>query len=292
MLSKELLSKVRLIEITTSRLVNTVFAGEYHSVFKGHGMEFDEVREYTPGDDVRDIDWNVTARSGHPYTKKFVEERELTVIFLVDASSSGQYGTKGKTKSELIAEIAALLAFAAVKNHDRVGLIIFSDQIEKYIPPKKGKNHVLRVIRELLYFKPEKKGTDIAEALSFLNRVQRKKAVVFCVSDYIASGFEAPMRVAAHRHDLIAVTITDPRERELPDVGLIDLEDPETGRTMVINTHDRLTRERFKQEAAKKNSAVRSFFRSNGIDEIPVTTENDYVEPLVKFFKKREKMYR
>ena len=292
MIPKEIIQKVRRIELRTRSVVESVLSGEYQSVFKGRGMEFSEVRTYNPGDDIRSIDWNVTARMGGPYVKKYVEERELTVMLIVDASASGTFGSVRQFKDEIAVELCALLAFSAIKNNDRVGLIIFTSEVEKYIPPKKGKNHVLRVIRELLYFKPEKKGTDIAEALSFLNRVQRKKAVVFCVSDYIASGFEAPMRVAAHRHDLIAVTITDPRERELPDVGLIDLEDPETGRTMVINTHDRLTRERFKQEAAKKNSAVRSFFRSNGIDEIPVTTENDYVEPLVKFFKKREKMYR
>ena len=290
--TKELLKKVRQLEIRTRGLVNQVFSGEYHSVYKGRGMEFSEVRPYNPGDDIRAIDWNVTARMGGPYIKKYVEERELTVMLVVDASASGAFGSVKQFKDEIAVELCALLAFSAIKNNDRVGLIIFTSEVEKFIPPKKGKNHVLRVIRELLYFKPEQKGTNIAEAMGFLNMVQRKKAVVFCVSDFMASNFEASLRVAAQRHDFIAISITDPRERTLPDVGFIDLEDPETGRTMLVNTHDKNIREKYGMEFEKRAGKLRSFFRTHGIDEIPIDTESDYVESLVKFFKKREKMYR
>jgi uncharacterized protein (DUF58 family) len=289
---KEVLQKVRQIEIRTRSVVESVLSGEYQSVFKGRGMEFSEVRTYIPGDDIRSIDWNVTARMGGPYVKKYTEERELTVMLVVDASSSGSFGSIKQFKDEIAVELCALLAFSAIKNNDRVGLIIFTSEVEKYIPPKKGKNHVLRVIRELLYFKPTKKGTNIAEAMGFLNRVQRRKAVVFCVSDFIASGFEAPLRVAAQRHDFIAVTITDPREMSLANVGLIELEDPETGQTMLVNTRSKIVRERFHQEAVRRVESLRSFFKAHGIDEIPVTTEADYIGSLVKFFKKREKMYR
>jgi uncharacterized protein (DUF58 family) len=289
---KEVLQKVRQIEIRTRSVVESVLSGEYQSVFKGRGMEFSEVRTYMAGDDIRSIDWNVTARMGGPYVKKYVEERELTVMLVVDASSSGSFGSIKQFKDEIAVELCALLAFSAIKNNDRVGLIIFTSEVEKYIPPKKGKNHVLRVIRELLYFKPGKKGTSIAEAMGYLNRVQRRKAVVFCVSDFIAKGFEAPMRVAAQRHDLIAITITDPRELTLPNVGLIDLEDPETGETMLVDTRKKAVRDAFNKEALKRKETLRTFFKSHGIDEIPVLTEADYVDPLVKFFKKREKMYR
>jgi uncharacterized protein (DUF58 family) len=289
---KEILQKVRQIEIRTRSIVESVLSGEYQSVFKGRGMEFSEVRTYLPGDDIRSIDWNVTARMGGPYVKKYTEERELTVMLVVDASSSGSFGSVKQFKDEIAVELCALLAFSAIKNNDRVGLIIFTSEVEKFIPPKKGKNHVLRVIRELLYFKPSKKGTNIAEAMGFLNRVQRRKAVVFCVSDFIASGFEAPLRVAAQRHDLIAITVTDPREQTLTNVGLIELEDPETGQTLLVDTRSKTVRERFHKEAVARTESLRSFFKVHGIDEIPVTTEADYVGPLVKFFKKREKMYR
>jgi uncharacterized protein (DUF58 family) len=289
---KEVLQKVRQIEIRTRSVVESVLSGEYQSVFKGRGMEFSEVRTYMPGDDIRSIDWNVTARMGGPYVKKYVEERELTVMLVVDASSSGSFGSVKQFKDEIAVELCALLAFSAIKNNDRVGLIIFTSEVEKYIPPKKGKNHVLRVIRELLYFKPEKKGTKIAEAMGYLNRVQRRKAVVFCVSDFLDTGFEAPLRVAAQRHDLIAITIVDPRELTLPNVGLIELEDPETGKTMLVDTRSRAVREAYHKEAMKRKEKLGTFFKSHGIDEIPVLTEADYVDPLIKFFKKREKMYR
>jgi uncharacterized protein (DUF58 family) len=292
MIPKEVLQRVRRIEIRTRSIVESVLSGEYQSVFKGRGMEFSEVRTYTAGDDIRSIDWNVTARMGQPYVKKHVEERELTVMLLVDASMSGHFGSVERFKDEIGVELCALLAFSAIKNNDRVGLIIFTSEVEKYIPPKKGKNHVLRVIRELLYFKPRKSGTDIGEALGYLNRVITKKSVVFCVSDFVATGYEAAMRVAGHRHDLIAVSLSDPREKSLPDVGLIELVDPETGKTMLVDSRDKALRKVFAEESAKRQRERTAFFRANGIDEIPVSAEADYVDPLVKFFRKREKMFR
>jgi uncharacterized protein (DUF58 family) len=292
MIPKEVLQKVRRIEIRTRSIVESILSGEYQSVFKGRGMEFSEVRTYIEGDDVRSIDWNVTARMGTPYVKKHVEERELTVMLCVDASLSGHFGSVDRFKDEIGVELCALLAFSAIKNNDRVGLIIFTSEVEKYIPPKKGKNHVLRVIRELLYFRPKKAGTDIGAALGYLNRVLTKKSVVFCVSDFIASGFEAPMRVAGRRHDLIAVSIIDPREKSLPDIGLVELVDPETGSTMLVDSRDKSLRSAFANESDRKRRALSAFFRANCIDEIPISTESDYVDPLVSFFRKREKMLR
>jgi uncharacterized protein (DUF58 family) len=288
-LPKDLLSKVRLIEITTSRLVNTTFAGEYHSVFKGRGMEFDEVREYDANDDPRDIDWNVTARMGHPYTKKFVEERELSVVFLVDASFSGLYGTRGKTKAELVAEVCALLAFSAVKNNDRVGLIVFSDRVEKIIPPKKGRMHVLRVVREILTFKPVHRGTDLNAALKTLNDLVTKRSTVFLFSDFIAPDFSRLLKVAHKKHDLIAMAVTDPTEREFPRLsGAVDLEDAETGEIFALGP-SRAFRERFKAESDKSRAAREQLFASTGIDAIELETGQPYIQALVRFFKTREK---
>jgi uncharacterized protein (DUF58 family) len=292
MIPKEVLQKVRRIEIRTRSIVESILSGEYQSVFKGRGMEFSEVRTYTEGDDVRSIDWNVTARMGQPYVKKHVEERELTVMLVVDASSSGHFGSVSRFKDEVAVELCALLAFSAIKNNDRVGLIIFTSDVEKYIPPKKGKNHVLRVIRELLYFRPAKPGTDVGAAIEFLNRVITKKSVVFLVSDFLTWGFEVPLRVASHRHDFVAISITDPREKELPDVGLIELSDPETGEAMLVDSRDKDLRRAFSSETQRRSRDLSALFRANGIDEIPISTEADYVEPLVKFFRKREKMYR
>ena len=287
MLPKEILSKVRFIEITTSRLVNTLFAGEYHSVFKGRGMEFDEVREYDPQDDMRDIDWNVTARMGHPYTKKFVEERELTVIFLVDASSSGQYGTKGKTKAELIAEMAALLAFSAVKNNDRVGLLVFSDQIEKYIPPKKGRFHVLRVVREILTFKPKHRATDINVALKTLTDVITKRSTVFLFSDFISDSYEKLLKIAHKKHDVVAVVVEDPSEKEFPSLSsLVELEDAETGERFVLGTPGNFKR-RFHDEWEKRKASRDKIFSSVGLDRIEIETGKPYIQALVRFFKVR-----
>ena len=290
MIPKEVLEKVRRIEIKTQSIVNDILSGEYHSVFKGQGMEFSEVRAYIEGDDIRTIDWNVTARAGGLFVKKYIEERELTVMLVVDASASSNFGTVNKMKAEVAVEICALLAFSAIKNNDRVGLIIFTSEVEKFIPPKKGKNHVLRVIRELLYFKPEKTGTDINGAIDFLNRVQRKKAVVFFVSDFLSSNFESAFRVAAKRYDMIALSLFDPRENVFPDVGLIELRDPETQQTILVDSASRSFRDKFMRNNEKRRQELKTLLSSIGVDQIEITTAEDYVEPLVRFFKKREKM--
>jgi uncharacterized protein (DUF58 family) len=290
MIPKEVLQKVRRIEIKTKRVVDSILSGSYHSAFKGKGMEFAEVRGYVDGDDIRHIDWNVTARMGDPYVKKHQEERELTVMLMVDASASGSFGTVNKFKGETGVELCALLAFSAIKNNDRVGLIIFTDEIELYIPPKKGKNHVLYVIREMLYFKPKGKKTDVAAALRFLNGVQTRRAVVFLVSDFFTGQFDAALRISAKRHDLIAVTINDPRENTFPDVGLVELEDAEHGGTILVDSGSREFRELYKKKMQAKWDGLSTLFRHQGVDEICVSTETEYVEPLVKFFKKRERM--
>jgi uncharacterized protein (DUF58 family) len=291
MIPKELSKKIRYLQIYTSKAVNDVLAGEYHSVFKGQGMEFDEVRAYQPGDDIRTIDWNVTARTGHPYVKRYVEEREITVFFLVDLSASGAFGSREKLKNEIAAEFCALLAFSAIKNNDKVGLIVFTDTIELFIPPAKGTSHVLRLIRELLYFNPvnkrQKAGTDIALALDYLGRVLSKRGVVFLVSDFLDQDFEKPLGVLARRHDLIGVTVADPREFALPDVGLLEIQDTETGATVLIDTSSREVRTRFEQLAREKNEKLRNLFRSTGVDHIQLFTDRDYVLDLVKFFRKR-----
>ena len=292
MIPKEILKKVRQIELRTRHLVNTVFSGEYHSVFKGRGVEFAEVREYLPGDDVRTIDWNVTARMGHPFVKVFDEERELTVVLLVDASASGDFGTVARMKGEIGVEMCALLAFSAIQNNDRVGLIIFTDEVERFIPPKKGKKHVLRVIRELYYFQPKGRGTDIAAALDYLNRVTTRRSVVFLVSDFFASGYEAALKVANRRHDLVAVTISDPREVELPDVGIVEGEDAETGEEVLIDTSDVRARRRFMNASEEARSARQRLFRSVGVDRVDVRTDRPYIEPLMRFFEARAKRFR
>ena len=292
MLPKEILKKIRFIEITTSKLVNTVFAGEYHSVFKGRGMEFDEVREYDPQDDIRDIDWNVTARMGHPYTKKFVEERELTVVFLVDASSSGQYGTRGNTKSELIAEIGALLAFSAVKNHDRVGLIIFSDQVEKFIPPKKGRQHVLRVVREILSFKPRHRKTDINVALKMLNDVVTKRGTVFLFSDFLSPDYQSLLKIANKKHDVVGLVIEDPTEKAFPRLGTsIELQDAETGETFALSPRKAFG-ERFKNGWVQRKETRDRIFAGIGMDAIEIETGKPYIDALIRFFKIRSRRFR
>lgn len=295
MLPKEILQKIRRIEIQTRNLVNDIFSGEYHSVFRGRGMEFSEVREYQPGDSIRTIDWNVTARTGHPFVKKYVEERELTVILMVDASSSGEFGTCRKTKREISAEISALLAFSAIKNNDRVGLIIFTDQVEKFVPPKKGSKHVLRVIRELLYFRPHGRGTDIAAALDYLNRLTRRKAVVFLISDFLCSGYERALRVTNKRHDLVAISITDPREQTLPNVGFVELEDAETGERILRDTSDRSFRQSFTESNARLNRERTRQFAAMNVDAVNISldmTEDPYLLPLMQFFKMRAKKFR
>lgn len=291
MISKELLKKVRKIEITTNRIVNDVFAGEYHSVFKGRGMEFDEVREYQVGDDIRTIDWNVTARYGHPFVKRYVEERELTVMLLVDASSSGEFGTGWQLKGELAVEICALLAFSAIKNNDKVGLIIFTDKIEKVILPKKGRKHVLRVIRELLYFNPEQKKTDIKLALDYLNKILTRKAIVFLISDFLGTGYEMALNVANKRHDLIGITIRDPREIDLPPLGIIEFEDAETGETIVIDTYDSEIRKSFAEVSSEGRSNLELIFKKLGVDYINVMTDKPYINSIIRFFQKRARRF-
>jgi len=290
-ISKELSKKIRYIQIYTSKAVNDVLAGEYHSVFKGQGMEFDEVRAYQPGDDIRTIDWNVTARTGHPYVKRYVEEREITVFFLVDLSASGAFGSREKLKNEIAAEFCALLAFSAIKNNDKVGLIVFTDIIELFIPPAKGTSHVLRLIRELLYFDPGKQrqraGTDISLALDYLGRVLHKRGVVFLVSDFLDQEFQKPLGVLARRHDLIAVTVSDPRELTLPDVGLLEIQDAETGATVLVDTGSKEVRDKYSRLAREKSEQLHNLFKSTGVDHIQIFTDRDYVIDLVKFFRKR-----
>ena len=292
MIPKEILKKVKRIEITTRGMVNDVFSGEYHSVFKGRGMEFSEVREYQVGDDIRTIDWNVTARMGHPYVKVFEEERELTVMLLVDVSSSGNFGTFERMKGEIAIEICALMAFSAIKNNDKVGLIIFTDTIEKFIPPKKGKSHVLRVLRELLYHKPQGTQTNIANALEYLNRVTRRKSVVFLVSDFINTGYEKALQIANKRHDAVAITITDPREMEFPDVGFIELEDAETGEIVLVDTSYSEVRSVYASQSIQDVQRRDKLFQSMNVDHINIRTDQSYIEPLIRFFRMRAKRFR
>ncbi len=289
MISKEILKNIRRIHIRTNHIVNDVFAGEYESAFRGRGMEFEEVREYAPGDDVRDIDWNVTARFGHPFVKMYREERELTIMLLVDVSSSCFFGTQKQLKQELAAEIASVLAFAATKNNDKVGLIIFSDRIEKFIPPKKGKNHVWAVIKNVLEHEPESHKTDIAGALNYLNRVARRKAVAFLISDFLAEDYEQPLRVTGKKHDLIPICITDPRELELPEAGLVELQDAESGETMLIDSSDEEFRTGYSLLAQKHLQERFDLFRSIGISAIDIRTDSPYIDPIMKYFRMREK---
>lgn len=287
MIPREILKQVRRIEISTRGLVNEVFSGEYHSVFKGRGMNFAEVREYQYGDDIRSIDWNVTARNGSPFVKIFEEERELTVMLVVDVSASGEFGTRERLKGEVAVEICALLAFSAIKNNDKVGLIIFSDRIEKFVPPRKGRRHVLRVLRELLYHRPEGRGTDITGALEYLTHVQRKKAVTFLVSDFRDEGFDKALAVAGRRHDLIAVRLGDARERELPPLGYLELEDPETGQRVVVNTSDPHFRMAFATRVTNDRNDLDRAFRKSKVDVIDIETGEPYVRPLMRFFQDR-----
>ncbi|MGI6357035.1 MAG: DUF58 domain-containing protein [Lentisphaerae bacterium] len=289
MIPKELSKKIRYIQIYTNKKVNDVLAGEYQSAFKGAGMEFDEVREYQPGDEVRSIDWNVTARQGHPFVKRFHEERELTVMFLVDLSASGQFGTAGQLKNDLAAELCALLSFSAVKSNDKVGLILFTDRIERFIPPAKSLSHALRIIREVLGFQPTGAQTDIAGALDFLGRVMRKRCVVFLVSDFQGEGFVRPMRVLSRKHDLIAVSVSDPRELHLPDVGLLELEDAETGEIVLIDTGSRAVRANYDRLGEQQRSHLANTFRTMDVDQIELMTGDDYAKKLVHFFRRREK---
>ncbi|RJP67560.1 MAG: DUF58 domain-containing protein [Candidatus Abyssobacteria bacterium SURF_17] len=289
MLPKEIFRKIRRIQIYTTRTVNDVLAGQYRSVFKGRGIEFAEVREYQVGDDVRMIDWNVTARMGRPYVKQFSEERELTAMLLVDLSASGRFGSVELTKNEMAAEIAALLAFSAIRNNDKVGLIIFTDRVEKFVAPQKGRSHVLRVIREILYFRPAGKGTDIAAAIEYLMRISTRRTVAFLISDFIASGYQKKLRAANKRHDMIAFRITDPRETELPRVGLIRLEDPETGGILLVDTRSEKLRRNYERAVAQDRAKQLHSFRSMNVDTVDLRTDSSYIEPLVRFFRMRER---
>ncbi len=291
MISKEILKRIKQIQIHTRHLVSDAFAGEYHSVFKGRGMEFDEVREYQPGDEIRTIDWNVTARMGRPFIKRFVEERELTVMLLVDISPSGNFGSAEQLKNEIATEICALLAFSAIKNNDKVGLIIFTDKIEKFISPKKGIKHVSRVIRELLCAQPTGKGTNIPVALEYLNKISARRTISFLVSDFIATNYAHALRIANKRHDVIAVSITDPRELELPNVGFVELRDAESGETILVDTSNPHARKEYSSLGNRQMQERSKLFRSMGVDEIVINTGKHYIDPIVRFFRIREKRY-
>ncbi len=288
MLPKELLKKVRRIEIRTSHVVKDVLAGQYHSVFKGRGMEFEEVRLYQIGDDVRTIDWNVSARYGHPYVKVFREERELTVLILADVSRSHLFGTNQQLKRDLMAEVCATLAISAIRNNDKVGMLLFTDRVEKVVPARKGSSHVLRVIRELLYHQPIGSGTELAGALEHLARVTKRRAVVFVVSDFLARNYERAMRIARRKHDVIPIVVTDPCEQALPDVGLIALKDAETGETVVVDTSDRRVRREYEARVARATEERDRMLSRMKIDTIRVRTGESFVEPLTRFFRARE----
>ena len=289
MIPREILKKVKRIEIATRGVVNNVFSGEYHSVFKGRGMEFSEVREYQFGDDIRTIDWNVSARMDHPYVKIYEEERELTVMLLVDVSSSGNFGTANQMKGEIAAELSAVLAFSAIKNNDKVGLIIFSDKIEKFISPRKGKQHVLRVIREILFFKPEDSQTNLNVALEFLIKVIRRRSIVFLISDFLTEDYEKALQITNKKHDVITIDIIDPREVELPNIGFIELEDAETGETVLVDTSNAQVRSGFFSKSESNRLQREKFFKSIGVDNINICTDQSYVKPITRFFRMRAK---
>jgi len=287
--TQELLKKVRKIEIKTRGLSNHLFSGEYHSAFKGRGMAFSEVREYQVGDEIRTIDWNVTARFNHPYVKVFDEERELTVMLLMDVSASENFGTQNQQKQDLATELCAVLAFSAIQNNDKVGVIFFSDKIEKFIPPKKGRSHILMIIRELIDFKPENKGTDVGVALKYFTSVIKKKCTAFIISDFISPAFENELKIANKKHDIIALRLYDKHEEEFPDLGLIPVRDEESGQLMWVNTSDKDVRAAFKTEANKRNAILKDAFSRSGVDVASIGTHEPYVKPLMNLFKKREK---
>ena len=291
MIPKDILKQVKHIEISATRLVNDLFGGEYESVFKGRGMEFSEVREYIPGDDIRTIDWNVTARSQHPFVKKFIEERQLTVVFVVDGSRSLQFGSTEKLKATVAAEIAGLLAFSAVKNNDKVGLLINTDQIEKYVPPRKGKSHVLRVVREILYFQPTAKRTNLKMALEHLYRILTRSAVIFVISDFLDSGYEKALKILHQKHDLVAIQIVDNREEQIPSCGLMELEDAETGEKILVDTGSEKFRESYAKESKRRQAQLDLLFKLTGIDAVKIVAGTSYIKPLIKFFRLREQRY-
>jgi uncharacterized protein (DUF58 family) len=286
--AQEIFKKVRKIEIKTRGLSNQIFSGEYHSVFKGRGMAFSEVREYQFGDDIRNIDWNVTARFNHPFVKVFEEERELTVMLLIDISGSNEFGTNKQLKQDVITEIAAVLSFSAIQNNDKVGVIFFSDKIEKFIPPKKGSSHILRIIRELIDFKAENSGTDIAEALRYLSNIIKKKSTAFLISDFMDDGFEKALQIANYKHDLIAIRVNDQREFEIPNLGLVRMQDAESGKTTLVDTSNSKVRNEYSRIIRNKSTELDTICGRYGIDFVKVYTGQDYVKPLMNLFKKRE----
>jgi uncharacterized protein (DUF58 family) len=292
MLPREVIRQVRRLQLRARRAVEDLLGGEYHSVFKGTGIAFEEVREYQPGDDIRTIDWNVTARMGHPFIKRFVEERELTVVLAVDCSGSQQFGTCLQQKREVAAELAAVLAFSAITNSDRVGLVAFTDRVERFVPPRKGTRHVLRLIRDVLFFQPARRGTNVREALDYLNRVLHRRAVIFLLSDFRDRAFERAFKRTGRRHDLIAVNITDPREEALPRVGLLELEDAETGRHLVLDTFSREVRDAYAAAARQRREALRELARSSRVDLIEVSTDGGHLDALIRFFRLRERRLR
>ena len=289
MSTSALLKKVRKIEIKTKGLSNHIFAGEYHTAFKGKGMAFSEVREYQPGDDIRSIDWNVTARYNSPFVKVFEEEREMTVMLLIDVSASGNFGTQEQFKRELATELAAILAFSAINNNDKVGVIFFTDKVEQFIPPKKGKSHILRIIREVLAFEPTGKGTDITGALEYFSAVIKKRSICFILSDFMSKEFDRPLKIASKKHDLVALRIHDLREDTLPNVGLVPMQDAETEKMLFVDTSSKKVRDNFAKNRARTNEKLRKLFPASGVDLIDITTGTDYVKPLINFFKTRGK---
>lgn len=291
MLTKELLKQVRQIEIKTRGIVNEVFSGEYHSVFKGRGMEFSEVRDYQIGDDIRSIDWNVSARFGHPFVKVFEEERELTLMLLVDLSGSLVFGSIDKTKQQIAAELTAILAFSALKNNDKVGLILFTDDIEKFVPPRKGKSHVLRIIREILSFEPQGNRTNIKGALEYFNLSVKKRSIVFLISDFIDDGYDKILRIVSKKHDLINIHLEDPREREIIKAGLIKFRDAETHEIRYLDTSNKAVQEHFKNKLIERENIQNDLFKKSRVDTVKINTASSYVRPLIDFFKLREKRW-
>lgn len=289
MIPKDVLKEIKRIEIRTTRLVNDLFGGEYESVFKGRGIEFADVREYIPGDDIRTIDWNVTARSQHPFVKKYIEERELTVLFVVDGSASQQFGTTAKNKAQITAEICALLAFSAIRNHDKVGMVIYTDEVEKYVPIKKGRSHVLRVVREILFYKPKRKGTSLRAALEYLQKTLKRRVVLFIVSDFQDSGYEKSLKIISQKHDVIAIHLTDPRERKWLPSGIIQLEDSETGEPILVNSRSKNVRDLFEKQVNDELNEIDRSFKLMGIDKVNIDTSKPYAEPLIRLFKQRER---
>jgi uncharacterized protein (DUF58 family) len=289
MSTSALLKKVRKIEIKTKGLSNHIFAGEYHTAFKGKGMAFSEVREYQPGDDIRSIDWNVTARYNAPFVKVFEEEREMTVMLMIDVSASGNFGTQEQFKRELATELAAILAFSAINNNDKVGVIFFTDEVEQFIPPKKGKSHILRIIREVLAFQPTGKGTDIASALEYFSAVIKKRSICFILSDFMSKEFDMPLKIASKKHDLVALRIHDTREDTLPNVGLVPMQDAETEQMLYVDTSSKKVRDNFAKNRANATEKLRKLLPASGVDLIDITTGTDYVKPLINFFKTRGK---